>query len=226
MFVLDNDKDVAKISRWREEQQLFYDAPHLRLSQVALLVRELMPTNMVDLGCARGYLRKLCGGVPYTGCDFVDLDSDRDFPFFRCDFNHESLPDQITEVDLIVCSGLLEYIVDVQHFIGQCESRLSPGGHLIATYINKNHISRKVCILAGRLPYHHPDWQKIHSTRDLSRMIAVSGLKMSATYAMDCSIRSVVSARDSARKQVPLSEAGRWSYWLSHHIIYVAQKAT
>jgi SAM-dependent methyltransferase len=225
MVHLNNCTDISKLSRWREEQ-LFYDTPHLRLRQLALLVRQLSPRNMVDLGCAQGYLRKLCGEVPYAGCDFVELDCPHDFPFFVVDFNHNSLPSQINGVDLIVCSGLLEYIEDLPQFLVQIKSRLALGGHLIATYINTNHISRKISALSGKLPYQHPDWHVVHSIKDFSKIITRSGLRISDIYAMDCSIRNTVPSEPSGSQQHSLRKARPWSHWLSHHMIYVAQKGT
>ena len=64
------------------------------------------------------------------------------FPFYQCDFNREALPADLQELEMIICSGLLEYIEDLPKFVGQLRSRLNVGGHLIATYFNMNHVSR------------------------------------------------------------------------------------
>ena len=61
---------LAGVSGWTTAAQR-YAIPHLRLRQVAAIVNELKPASMLDIGCSSGFLRTLCPGIAYTGCDFI-----------------------------------------------------------------------------------------------------------------------------------------------------------
>ena len=210
-------------SRWQDEY-LEYDAPHLRIRQVATLVSGIAPRRMADLGCANGYLRKLCPGVEYTGCDFVDLRSGEEFQFVKCDFNDAPLPSQISNLDLVVCSGILEYIEDVPSFIRQIYSRLAPSGIMIATYFNMNHISRTWDLLLGRTFQVHGDWRGFHSPRSMKHIMETSGFAILNTYAVSHSVRPAPPAEATIARPLELPRSKVWSLWLAHQLIFVCKK--
>ena len=53
---------IESHERWSHAVQ-GYDAPHLRLRQVAKIIGQLGATKIVDLGCATGHLRQLCPAI-------------------------------------------------------------------------------------------------------------------------------------------------------------------
>jgi colanic acid/amylovoran biosynthesis protein len=200
-----------------------YDVPHLRLRQVAELVRQIQPASMVDLGCATGHLRSLCPGIEYVGCDFVRPAGPVPFPFYQCDFNQEELPADLQELEMIVCSGLLEYIEDLPDLLGQLRSRLRPHGNLIVTYFNMNHVSRIWALLRGKSFPVRPDWRGLYSPRDVVELISAAGFKIEQTFAMNHALRSALAVNETVVESLMLPRVRPWSRFLSHQFLYVAK---
>jgi SAM-dependent methyltransferase len=200
-----------------------YDVAHLRLRQVAQLVGQLKPARVVDLGCATGQLRKLCPGVEYVGCDFVRPAGAIPFPFYQCDFNHEELPADLQELELIVCSGLLEYIEDLPAFLNQLRARLRPDGKLIVTYFNMNHISRIWALIRGRSFPVRADWRGLYSPRDVARLITAAGFELTQALAMNHSLGTAPGVEKTVRTRLTLPRVRPWSGLLSHQFLYVAR---
>ena len=200
-----------------------YDVPHLRLRQVAQLVRQIQPTELVDLGCATGHLQKLCPGIEYVGCDFVRPAGTVSFPFYQCNFNREELPTDLQELDMIVCSGLLEYIEDLPAFLGQLRSRLRPHGNLIVTYFNMNHISRVWALMRGQSFPVRTDWRGLYSPRDISQLISAAGFEIEQTVAMNHALGSSLSVHETVDESLRLPRARPWSRLLSHQFLFVAK---
>jgi len=129
--------------RWTGEH-LRYDIPHLRLRQVAELVRTKSPRRILDIGCATGHLRRLLPEVEYVGCDFAAPVHPSDFEFHSCDLNQEGLPGHLSGFDVIVCSGILEYLNTLQSTLRDIGRRLQPSGSFVCTYFNDQHALRKM----------------------------------------------------------------------------------
>jgi polysaccharide pyruvyl transferase WcaK-like protein len=201
-----------------------YDVPHLRLRQVAALVQELRPERLVDLGCATGHLRQLCPGVEYIGCDFVAPAQPVSFPFYRCDFNRQDLPADLQELELVVCSGLLEYIEDLPAFLKRVGSRLKSEGVLIATYFNMNHISRIWTLLCGRSFPVRPDWRGLYSPRDVAAIIEHAGFHMVQKVAMNHSFKAPSAVDETTALPLTLPRGRFWSPLLSHQLLFVARR--
>jgi SAM-dependent methyltransferase len=197
--------------------------PHLRLRQVAELVRRLKPTSVLDLGCATGHLRNLCPGIEYVGCDFVAPPVPPPFPFYQCDFNREALPADLQELELIVCSGLLEYIEDLPKFVGQLRSRLDVGGYLIATYFNMNHISRVWAMIRGKTFPVRPDWHGFYSPSDLAHTFSDAGFELTDRFAMQHAIGPSPAVCETVDTQLSFHPARAWSTLFAHQFIFVAK---
>jgi len=211
--------------RWSREV-VRYDRPHLRLRQVAALVNELHPKRMLDVGCATGHLRKLCPEVEYTGCDFVTPEVPPDFAFHRCNFNQEPLPALLGDFDVIVCSGILEYIADLPTFLSSLRSRLSPGGHLVITYLNMNHISRILALLRGRSFPVHCDWKGFYSPRDFRSTVEASGFRLVRSVAMNHTLRMSGKVEDTGSAPLRLPKARLWSSLFANQLLYVGARTT
>ena len=210
-------------TRWTASAKR-YTAPHLRLRQVAALVAELQPASMFDIGCCSGFLRTLCPGIAYSGCDLVAPAEPVDFPFFRRNLNSETLPDEIIEQELIVCCGSLEYVEPLPKFLQTLHDRLRPGGHLIASYYNMNHISRIWAMLRGESFWVHPDWRGFHSPKIVRGMIEKTGLRVMRTVATQHAITRSPRIEETMDLPLSLPKARMWSELLSHQFIFVAEK--
>jgi polysaccharide pyruvyl transferase WcaK-like protein len=209
-------------SEWKD-LVVKYGVAHLRLRQVAALVKEVAPAEILDLGCATGQLRQLCPGVAYVGCDFVAPATPVDFPFYQCDFNRQPLPADLRELQAIVCSGLLEYIEDLPGFLAQIRSRLKPRGHFITTYFNTNHLSRVWALLRGKAFPVRPDWRGFYPPGDFKRLVAEAGFELQRCVAMNHSLKAAKAVDDTVNCSLRLPSERWWSGWLAHQILIVAR---
>lgn len=211
------------LDRWKNDVAA-YGVAHLRLRQVATLVKKIGPKKMVDLGCAAGQLRELCPGIEYLGCDFVAPSTPHDFRFLRCDFNHEALPAELQDVELFVCSGLLEYMEHVPEFLAQVQSRLGAKGYLVCTYFNMNHLSRVWKLLRNETIPAHPDWRGFHSPRSIARLIRKAGFQMKKKIPMNHVLRASPPVADTISTPLILPKFRPWSYLFAHQFLFVAQR--
>jgi polysaccharide pyruvyl transferase WcaK-like protein len=201
-----------------------YGRPHLRLRQVAALVNEIKPKRMLDVGCATGHLRLLCPGVEYTGCDFIAPAPPIDFSFHQCNFNREPLPVGLNDFDVVVCSGVLEYIENAPAFLASLGSTLTAKGHLIITYFNMNHISRILTLIAGRSFPVHPDWRGLYSPREVRKVIEKSGFKIVKSVATNHALRAAANVEETVSAPLTLSRTHWGSRLLAHQFLFVAMK--
>jgi SAM-dependent methyltransferase len=223
MSIAANER-LGGVSGWTTAAKR-YAVPHLRLRQVAALVGELGASAMLDIGCSSGFLRTLCPSVQYTGCDFIDQ-SGADFPFYRADLNHEPLPENLRELELIVCCGSLEYIAKLPELLKELAGRLRPGGHLLATYYNFNHISRIAAMLKGNSFWVHPDWRGFHSPREFERLLTAAGFEVVRRVASRHSIGASPRVEETVNWPLRLPKVRLWSGLTSQQFIFVARKAT
>lgn len=214
----------SAVDRWTEEGG-DYHVPHLRLRQVAALVDRTAARSMLDLGCARGMLRHLVHVDRYVGCDFV-APNGHDFEFHRCDFNREPLPAALPVVDVVVCSGLLEYVADIPALLRQVREHVAEDGRFIATYVNMNHLLRVLDAALGRTMFHHPDWRGFWAPRDIAAQLAAGGFRVVEAYETTRGIRPEPRPADTVDRPVVLRRATRASRLLAHELVFVAVPVT
>lgn len=214
---------MSDLQRW-ELQAPRYAIPHLRLRQIAILVNEVQPHSVFDLGCGLGQLRGLCGEIKYSGCDFVDIPGRDDFEFSQVDLNHENINFGESCYDVVVCSGIVEYVREPRRLFHSVYKSLRPGGRLVVSYFNFYHFSRVVRKLISTGNYLHPDWKNQYSLHDLEKVVASSGVKIDGRYATRHSIHhaSGVSAVDMTSVARPVWKA--YSKLLSHEFLLVATR--
>jgi 2-polyprenyl-3-methyl-5-hydroxy-6-metoxy-1,4-benzoquinol methylase len=200
-----------------------YGRPHLRLRQVAMLANELHPRRMLDVGCATGQLRLLCPDVEYVGCDFIAPSSPIEFSFHQCNFNREPLPTAVGDFDVVVCSGILEYIENPSEFLKSLRSMLKTEGHLIVTYFNMNHISRLWRMALGHSFPVHPDWRGFHSPRDIRKVIEKSGFQILKSIPMNHAIGKAVAVEETVDAPLKLPGLRWWSPLLAHQFLFLAK---
>lgn len=203
-----------------------YDLPHLRLRQIAHLAERLKPRRLGDIGCASGQLRKLLPPeVEYIGTDFVSPETAHDFTFFPCNFNAGPLPAALTALNVAACSGVLEYLDDVPAFLAALRERLVPGGHLVASYFNMNHLSRVRTLLRGRSWPAHPDWRGFHSRAAMVKHLANAGWDLISMHVNSHGWNPSPSVSATVEQPFSLSGVRPWSDWLAHQWLFVARRA-
>jgi polysaccharide pyruvyl transferase WcaK-like protein/2-polyprenyl-3-methyl-5-hydroxy-6-metoxy-1,4-benzoquinol methylase len=215
---------ISPESRWTQSV-VRYGQPHLRLRQVAALVNELTPKRMLDVGCATGILRTLCPGVEYVGCDFVQASAQADFPFYQCNLNREPLPSILNDFDVIVCSGILEYVEDLPTLLSTLRSRLRLQGHLVFTYLNMNHISRILELVRGKSFPVHCDWRGFYSPKDTKRIVEDAGFRIVRSVAMNHTLLRASAVENTVSSPLTLPKARWWSNLLSHQHLFVAARS-
>jgi len=177
---------------------------------------------MLDVGCATGHLRLLCPGVEYTGCDFIAPAPPVGFEFYQCNFNREPLPAGLSDFEVVVCSGLLEYMENAAAFLASLRSTLAADGHLIITYFNMNHISRILTLIAGRSFPVHPDWRGLYSPREVRKIIEKSGFKIGKSIATNHALGTAASVEETVSAPLTLGRAHWGSSLFAHQFIFVA----
>jgi SAM-dependent methyltransferase len=169
--------------RWTTEHRR-YDLAHVRLRQVARLVKMRNARRVLDVGCATGYLRQLLPAhVEYVGCDFALPNTAVGFEFHAVDLNQDALPDGIGTFETIVCSGILEYLASRPRIFRDAARHLRRGGGFVCSYVNDAHVLRTVLRTVGLRPYVHPDWQTLVDLPTLRAELTEAGLEPRGMYA-------------------------------------------
>lgn len=155
--------------------------PHVRLRLVAQEVAAVAPSSVFELGCSVGVLRaELLRRLPklrYHGCDFSQsaVDSIGDPNVVRVDLNKDPLPFADRTFDCIAGSGVFEYVKDLPRLFTELRRRLAPGGRLVATYFNMQHVYRKFVRVRGRQPFRNPTWLNDYSLAGFRDVLQSAG---------------------------------------------------
>lgn len=215
---------MSQISRWKDAVEV-YNVPHLRLRQIARLVDECRPETVLDLGCAKGTLATLLRpDIMYSGADFIEPDTPYPFVFYPCNFNEGGITPSIGSYDVVVCSGLLEYISDLPGFLQQIHDHVSANGFFICSYFNMKHIRRKIQSLSGGTPYRHPDWKNNYSCKALCDLIQQQGFHLEKIHPMSEGWKDSAPVSDTVNEKDLLLPYRRSSGWLAHQILMVFSK--
>lgn len=211
--------------RWGNEAPN-YTIPHLRLRTVANLINGLRPCPKAyaDLGCAEGLLSKLTPNIRYVGIDFVRPQHVPEFEFYQCDLNTGELPSVLADVDLVTCSGILEYVEDLPGFFAKLKSRTRPNTKVVASYFNMNHASRVCRLLAGSTLNTHPDWRNFLSPRDLQSLMAKAGFRIDRVVPVGLSLGNSPPVRDTVSQIARVHQNFPGSYLLAHQFVFVLTK--
>lgn len=201
-----------------------YGIPHLRLRQVARVICELSAKEVLDVGCSSGFLRTLLPGIAYTGVDFISPDAEPEFPFHQVDINREELPPSLVNQEVIACSGALEYVADLPRVVSGLVSRLRPGGHLVATYYNFNHLSRLSAVIRGKSFWVHPDWRNFLSPSDFAEMLGKCGLKVQQVLPSFHSFKPSPRIEETVDLPCVFPRRRPWSHLTAHQFLFVARK--
>ena len=96
---------------WKREFE-YKDIYEYRIDNMISLINLMELNSIMDLGCGKQTLRrKLPEHIKYIGVDQYDhVDSTIVIDFNKGEFYNE-------KVDVIFCSGIIEYIYDIEQFI-------------------------------------------------------------------------------------------------------------
>ena len=217
-------KNIIAFERWTKDVDR-YNNPHLRLKVIATIVNSFKPSSVVDLGCARGTLRTLLfPEISYSGVDFILPKDPPGFPFYQCDFNSERLPKQICDTDVIVCSGLLEYIEQLPEFVRNISDCLNPGGLIVASYFNFNHIQRRILKVKGKPLYYHSDWRGFYSYSEMKKIFKRAGFALVRTVPIGHSFSHSAPVERTLADDCELHKFHFLSPLMTHQFIFILKK--
>jgi hypothetical protein len=191
---------------------------------IAALVNEIGPTTYADIGCAEGLLSTLTPDSTYIGVDFIKPDIDPPFSFYQCDLNNDPLPVALGHVDLVTCSGILEYIEDLPEFFTKLHDRIVPTSTVIISYFNMNHISRILGLVSGRTFSTHPDWRNFLSPKDLQSTIRKAGFEINKIIPVGVSLGTSPSVKNNTDGDIFMPSDFKGSYLFSHQFIFTISK--
>lgn len=175
------------VGHWRGNAYRF-GRPHARLQLVARIVSTLParsgahashPRTLLDLGCGPAALRQLLpADIAYHGVDLTaealppGRESDR---FAVADLNADVDPFPTRTFDVLVVSGMFEYVRDPGAFLALVRRKTRPGGHLVLTYLNRWHHRELLARLLRRVPTYPDPHINFISIAEAARRIVASG---------------------------------------------------
>ncbi len=172
----------------------------------------------------KGKLGQLTPGIKYTGCDFTMPETSNHFDFHHCDFNHSELPVSVHGTPLVACSGLLEYIEDLDLFLKKINYILSDNGILIASYFNMNHISRIMQMMKGGSFKVHPDWRGFYSPNDFTLKLKNTGFILEKIYPVSHGFTNSQAVSETTGQRLVIPRFRFYSKMLAHQLIFVCRK--
>ncbi|WP_284352581.1 class I SAM-dependent methyltransferase [Roseisolibacter agri] len=145
------------------------------------------PRTLLDLGCGPAALRRLLpADIAYYGADLTaealppGRESDR---FAVADLNADADPFPGRTFDVLVVSGMFEYVRDPRAFLTLVRRKTRPGGHLVLTYLNRWHHRELRARLLHRAPTYPDPHINFISIAEAARGIKASGFVIES-YAM------------------------------------------
>ena len=164
-----------------EQETLKYNWMHARLQLIAGMIRRYPTgTSILDLGAGKALLAHMIGpAYPYHGLDIVGSVAEEDsWPQVEaCDFDDVvqiELPD--APYDVIVVSGLLEYLNDWPEFLNHAiEHWLSNDGVCFVSFTNKRGYQNSPM-------QHHPEWKSVVALHEIIEYLSANNMKIEKIY--------------------------------------------
>jgi SAM-dependent methyltransferase len=140
---------TARAQYWNTRTRDFTQ-PHVRLRLIRHLIDGLPPRirNILDVGCGGAALRPLLPGrLEYFGVDIaadvINAQQDREH-FQVADLETANQLFGGRTFDLVVCSGVCEYISNWNRFMRLLQRSSAADGFLILTFTNRQHYSELI----------------------------------------------------------------------------------
>lgn len=154
------------------------------------------PKRWLDLGTGNGFLprvaRPALNGVHITGTDFAEnalaeatsLDEK-----VLVDMDHEDLPFPDESFDFITCLEVIEHLIFPERAIDEMARVLKPGGRVVITVPNIQHVEYLFQLLRGKMPgpAADPRHMSIFTYKFLSQLMTRHGLTVTNPSGVDAS---------------------------------------
>jgi 2-polyprenyl-3-methyl-5-hydroxy-6-metoxy-1,4-benzoquinol methylase len=167
------DPNKDELSRWKEIKRM-----------IECIEQENKKMSIIDVGCGRGWLsNKLVTYGEVIGIEPVAAVVEYAKSLFRKPEFFALRPDEFIQnkpnvkFDLVVCSEVLEHVIDKKKFIEDLGKLSLPGGHLIIT-TPRAELREVWEEKYGKPPQPIEEWI---STDDLIKLLSVSGFKIRAS---------------------------------------------
>jgi SAM-dependent methyltransferase len=139
--MLDTNHGIYKRDFWIKDN-LAFSRPHFRLEKLAKIVNSIADNricDLLDVGCGPATLAKLLNeNINYFGIDIAIHDPAPNLQ--ELDILDNEIKFKDMEFDIVVASGVFEYLSDSQRQkFGEIKKILKDGGKFILTYINLKH---------------------------------------------------------------------------------------
>lgn len=206
-------------SVWEKESH-HYDVLHRRLRTIVDLAEAAGGRRLLDVGCSAGTIgAALSPAWAYHGCDvsesavrsasrgwLVAADLEKGVPTFDGG-----------AYDVIVCSGILEYLADPSATLRELTRRVATNGKLLVSYFNMRHVSRH-----GGDAFRHALWRNDYAPAEFRALLADAGWTIEATRWSTAGLGSAPDVRDEAAavRDEPHDAAARIDE-IGHTLIYV-----
>jgi predicted TPR repeat methyltransferase len=201
-----------------------YDVLHRRLRTIVDLAESSGGRRLLDVGCSAGTVgAALSPGWAYHGCDIsasavrsatrgwlVAADLERGVP----EFDGGSY-------DVIVCSGILEYLEHPEALLRALTRRIAPTGNLEVSYFNMRHVSRR-----DGAAFRHPLWRNDYAPAEFRALLQRAGWTIEATRWSTAGLAPAPDVRDEAAavRNEPADAADRIDE-IGHTLIYLCRRA-
>jgi len=208
---------------WEKESH-HYDVLHRRLRTIVDLAEAAGGRRLLDVGCSAGTVgAALSPGWAYHGCDvsesavrsgkrgwLVAADLEKGVPAF-----------DNGAYDVIVCSGILEYLEAPQKTLSELTRRVTPKGKLVVSYFNMRHVSRR----DGKA-FRHPLWRNDYTPAEFRELLENSGWTIETTRWSTAGSGTAPDVRDEAAavRDEPADAASRIDD-IGHTLIYVCRRS-
>lgn len=206
---------------WEKESH-HYDVLHRRLRTIVDLAEAAGGRRLLDVGCSAGTIgAALTPGWAYHGCDvsesavrsatrgwLVAADLEKGVPAFDGG-----------AYDVIVCSGILEYLETPEKTLRELVKRIAPSGKLVVSYFNMRHVSRR-----GGGAYRHPLWRNDYTPAEFRELVARAGWTIETTRWSTAGLGTAPDVRDEAAavRDEPADAAARIDE-IGHTLIYMCR---
>ncbi|MCA9099811.1 MAG: class I SAM-dependent methyltransferase [Pirellulales bacterium] len=217
------------IQAYWEGKALRYNCLHDRLAVVLAELRDLNPPRLLDVGCSTAALAKALDaalpGTAYYGCDISQaaVSAIGRTGVVVWDLNDGRLPFPDTSFNVVVASGICEYIADLPTFFARVAERLADGGHFIVSYINQDHVSRRWRRLRGRSANGDATWQPIRGLSAFVENLRAAGFAPVRQIATNGRIRPSTRPLGSTRRRQRFAHPP-WVNWAAPQVVFVCTK--
>jgi len=206
---------------WREvksDYSFYHEEKRFDILKEILISRT--PGTILDVGCGSGYLAYLIKKeTPQFAIHGFDVSNEALKQAkaldkkYAMNINHDKIPENDTTYDFVVCSEVLEHLVNVRHCLKEIWRVLKNSGKLVVTVPNFNFWKFRIDVLMGRVPYVVSDEMHLQTFNKtlIARTLNDAGFE----------VMSVTGIRYRVRFLLKISVS-----WFSETLIVTARKKT